>query len=223
MPLKACEVCGTRTKMRCKACKVFTVCSRECLIHAWCDHKRDCAHIQHCKAVVGSAVPVYLEGEEMAVLTRLTDRMAAVCDRHGVNEPPGAESPLPLSEKLDLFVDVLDAFDSSSEANNQETMSVKLLLNRVYNREYRHAVAALSWSQVGVLDCLLRIRGIGAANKAEREGLLYPAATAAALRRAPASQTGVQRGNMQTKSSETHCQSTGKQVTDRSTRDHVEL
>lgn len=115
--------------------------------------------------MVGSPVPVVLEGEETAVLGWLTDRMEAICERHGVNEPPGADSLLPLNKKLDCYVDVLDAFDSSSEANSHEAMAVKLLLNRVYNREYRHAVVALSWSQVGVLDCLLRLRGIGAANK----------------------------------------------------------
>lgn len=119
--------------------------------------------------MVGSPVPIYLEGEEMVVLTRLTDRMEAICDRHSVDIPPGADSPLPFNTKLDFFIDVLEAFDSSSEANSQETMAVKMLLNRVYNREYRHAVAALSWGQVSVLDCLLRLRGIGAGNKAEPE------------------------------------------------------
>ncbi|KAL4099784.1 hypothetical protein PRIC1_007583 [Phytophthora ramorum] len=163
-----CENCGQPSSKRCSRCKAFSVCRQACMVAAWHKHKPDCDKVVEARKQL-EAAGTSVSGEpclmDPETVMRLNHRGLAMYDKHGVNEPPGRGSTMPLNKKLAFFLDVLKVHDTSSPEIKDLPLAEKMFLNRRYNNTYRHAVDTFSASELSQLHALMRTHHVGNSNR----------------------------------------------------------
>jgi hypothetical protein len=98
-----------------------------------------------------------------STLRSLTELTAQIYHRYGISEPPERNSKMSSKKKINFFLDMMEAHDTSSTHANAP-LTHKMLLNRRYNNTYKHAVDVLSQAECVRLHTLMGIRRIGAQN-----------------------------------------------------------
>uniref|UniRef100_H3H8M2 MYND-type domain-containing protein n=1 Tax=Phytophthora ramorum TaxID=164328 RepID=H3H8M2_PHYRM len=163
-----CENCGQPSSKRCSRCKAFSVCRQACMVAAWHKHKPDCDKVVEARKQL-EAAGTSVSGEpclmDPETVMRLNHRGLAMYDKHGVSEPPGRGSTMPLNKKLAFFLDVLKVHDTSSPEIKDLPLAEKMFLNRRYNNTYRHAVDTFSASELSQLHALMRTHHVGNSNR----------------------------------------------------------
>lgn len=154
-----CVQCQQTTSSKCSGCRAYYVCSTKCFRELWPTHKKDCTDLQMAKKLRNTiglstppkgSLPVLLERED---LVTLVDKMQTVEDLlllNGLQELPTRVTPMTTLDKINLFVGVLQIYDTRKYQDLP--LMVKLVLNRQFNNTYRHAIQHLPVSQLAAVD-----------------------------------------------------------------------
>ena len=174
---KKCDVCQTLTTLRCSRCKALAICSQKCMKENWPNHKKDCNNILDSKVAAtremnrigytpsetgGGSVPI---GLDLNILKDATVENMKIYEKYGLQDPPLKDTPISSINKIELLLEVLVLYDTSSIKNKYLPLPQKMFYNRRYNNTINHAKDNLYPHEHQMFINEMRLRRIGETNK----------------------------------------------------------
>ena len=172
-----CEYCGTWTTLRCSRCKALPICSQKCMKENWLNHKEDCISIVKSKEFSKKQfnkigyTPCESGGSSIVVTVDLTvekeasDESIKIYKKYGLERRPVKDTRMPIKDKIELLLEELVLYDSSSEKNKKLALTTKLFFNRRYNNIINHAADIFNLHEEVVFCNEMRRRRIGESQK----------------------------------------------------------